>query len=152
VPSPCDFITGGGFVLTGSGAEANFGAHGGCKDGAFWGHVNYVDHGGFAGAVPYHVDSTEITAYGGQSASTAREICGFATTNANEPQPVQFRVKMVDNGEPGTNDTFGIVLSNGYLLNSVPLNNGGPGGGNIQLHKPNQSGITPSPTITLADG
>src|SRR5258707_12770104 len=41
VPSPCDFITGGGFVFTDSAAEANFGSHGGCKNGAFWGHVNY---------------------------------------------------------------------------------------------------------------
>ena len=30
VPDPCDFITGGGFVLTNDGAKANFGAHGGC--------------------------------------------------------------------------------------------------------------------------
>src|SRR6266851_4348656 len=63
IPSPCDFITGGGFIFRDDGARANFGAHGGCKNGAFWGHVNYVDHGGFNGATPYHVDSTEITGY-----------------------------------------------------------------------------------------
>src|SRR6266403_637855 len=63
VPAPCDFITGGGFIFTDSGARANFGAHGGCKHGAFWGHVNYVDHGGFNGVAPYHVDSTQITGY-----------------------------------------------------------------------------------------
>jgi len=63
VPSPCDFITAGGFVFTNSGAEANFGSHGGCKNGAFWGHVNYVDHGGSADALPYHVDSIQITGY-----------------------------------------------------------------------------------------
>jgi hypothetical protein len=142
VPSPCDFITGGGFVLTDDNVEANFGAHGGCKNGAFWGHVNYVDHEGFAGAVPYHVDSTEITAYGGSSTTNSREICGVAETNAGET--VQFRVKMVDNGEPGTNDTFGIVLSNGYVLRSRSLNNGNPGGGNVQLHKPNPSTTGPT--------
>src|SRR2546428_9315715 len=47
VPVPCDFITGGGFVFRDIDfARANFGAHGGCKNGGFWGHVNYVDHGG----------------------------------------------------------------------------------------------------------
>src|SRR2546422_2148786 len=67
VPSPCDFITGGGFVFTDFFAMANFGAHGGCKkngpNAPFWGHVNYVDHGGVNCTVPYHVDSTEITGY-----------------------------------------------------------------------------------------
>jgi hypothetical protein len=58
VPSPCDFVTSGGFVLTDGGKEANFGAHGGCKNDGFWGHLNYVDHG-----TDYHVDSVEITGY-----------------------------------------------------------------------------------------
>ena len=143
VPSPCDFITGGGFVFTNTGARANFGSHGGCKNGAFWGHVNYVDHGGSAGALPYHVDSTQITAYGEDPAfPNARDICGCARTNAGEI--VQFRVRMEDNGEPGTNDTFGIVLSNGYILTSRLLGTSGPGGGNIQLHKPNPSTTVPT--------
>jgi hypothetical protein len=143
VPSPCDFITGGGFVLTDSGEKANFGSHGGCKDGAFWGHVNYVDHGGSSGVSPYHVDSTEITAYGEDPAfPNAREICGMATTNAGET--VQFRVRMEDNGESGTNDTFGIVLDNGYILKRRPLGDGGPGGGDVRLHKPNPSTTAPT--------
>ena len=45
VPAPCDFITGGGWVIEDDGAKVNFGAHGGCKNGAFWGHVNVVHHG-----------------------------------------------------------------------------------------------------------
>src|SRR4051812_42279718 len=44
VPNPCDFVTSGGFVNTDMGDNANFGAHGGCKNGEFWGHVNYIDH------------------------------------------------------------------------------------------------------------
>jgi hypothetical protein len=147
VPSPCDFITGGGFVFTDSGARANFGSHGGCKNEAFWGHVNYVDHGGFMGATPYHVDSTEITAYGlvdpPVPGSTARDICGVARTNAGET--VFFRVRMEDNGEPGTMDTFGIILSNGYHVTPSLLGAGGPGaGGNVQLHKENPSSTAPA--------
>ena len=146
VPAPCDFITSGGFVFKDDGARANFGAHGGCKkngpDAPFWGHVNYVDHGGFGGTVPYHVDSTQITGYLiDPDFPNARDICGFARTNAGET--VRFRVRMEDNGEPGVNDRFGIRLSNGYLVTARKLANGGPGGGNIQLHKPNPS--TPAP-------
>jgi hypothetical protein len=139
VPAPCDFITGGGFIFKDSGAQANFGSHGGCKNGAFWGHVNYVDHGGYNGVSPYHVDSTEITGYLFDSAfPNARDICGFARTNAGET--VRFRVRMEDNGEPGRSDRFGIVLDNGYRVTARVL-----GGGNIQLHKPNPSTTGPSP-------
>src|SRR5258705_8979969 len=65
VPVPCDFITGGGFVFRDIDyARANFGSHGGCKNGGFWGHVNYVDHGGGVFTlIPYHVDSIEIHRY-----------------------------------------------------------------------------------------
>jgi hypothetical protein len=148
VPTPCDFITGGGFVFKDSGARANFGAHGGCKHGAFWGHVNYVDHGGFMGKTPYHVSSTEITGYLFDPAfPNARDICGFARTNAGE-EGIRFRVRMEDNGEPGRDDRFGIRLSNGYLVTARLLGGGGPGGGNIQLHKPNNSTTAPSPAPT----
>jgi hypothetical protein len=148
-PSPCDFITGGGFVFTNDAEKANFGAHGGCKNGAFWGHVNYVDHGTFMGVTPYHVNSTEITGYIlDDVAPTGREICGFARTNAGES--VRFRVRMEDNGEPGREDRFGIHLSNGYLVTTRVLADGGPGGGNIQLHKPNPSTTGPNPQPTEA--
>jgi len=147
-------MTGGGFVFTDSGARANFGAHGGCKNGTFWGHVNYIDHGGYAGAMPYHVESTQITGYLADPLSpTARDICGVARTSAGET--VRFRVRLEDNGEPGILDMFGIRLSNGYYVSTRPLGNGGPGGGNAQLHKSNPSSTGPTPTPTelqLCDG
>ncbi len=142
--APCDFITSGGFVFRDDGAQANFGAHGGCKNGDFWGHVNYVDHGGYNGASPYHVDSTQITGYLFDPAvANAREICGFARTNAGES--VRFRVRLEDNGEPGRDDRFGIRLTNGYLVTTRSLGGDGSGGGNVQLHKPNPSTTGPNP-------
>ena len=147
VPSPCDFITAGGFVLTDSGAKANFGAHGGCKHEAFWGHVNYVDHGGFAGVTPYHVGSTDITGYlADPVVPNSRDICGIARTNAGEI--VRCRVRMADNGEPGILDLFGIRLSNGYHVITRPLGTGGGGGGNVQLHKSNPASTPPNPVPT----
>jgi len=41
-----DFVTGGGWITgTPSGAKANFGVAGGIKQGQFWGHLTYIDHG-----------------------------------------------------------------------------------------------------------
>jgi len=68
-----------------------------------------------------------------------------ANTNGNEPQPVLFRIRLVDNGEPGVNDQFGIALSNGYVLTTRSLNDDGPGGGNVELHDPNPSTTAPEP-------
>jgi hypothetical protein len=142
VPSPCDFVTSGGFVLTDTGKEGNFGAHGGCKLDGFWGHINYVDHG-----TDYHVDSIAITGYLTPSpGSNIRDVCGMATTNAAEGQPVLFRVRLIDNGEPGVADQFGIRLSNGYVVTTRLLNAGGGGGGNVQLHDPNPSTTGPNPS------
>jgi len=147
VPQPCDFITGGGFVFKDNGARANFGAHGGCKNGSFWGHVNYVDHDAvpFAGtSSPYHVDSTEITGYlTVPGFPNARDICGIAQTNAGET--VNFRVRMEDNGAGAgaPKDRFGIRLSNGYLVTTRPLGDAAPGGGDVTLHPFNPSTTAP---------
>src|SRR5437773_11720380 len=40
-----DFVTGGGFIVFTSGEHGNFGVAGGCKNGSFFGHLEYVDHG-----------------------------------------------------------------------------------------------------------
>jgi hypothetical protein len=143
VPAPCDFTTSGGFVLMDSGKEANFGAHGGCKSDGFWGHLNYVDH-----ASGYHVDSLTVTGYLTPTpGSNIREVCGTATTNnPADAQPVLFRIRLIDNGEPGTGDQFGIRLSNGYLVSTRLLNAGLHGGGNVQLHGANPSTVGPNPS------
>ena len=107
VQAPCDFVTSGGFVFKDNGERANFGAHGGCKNNEFWGHVNYVDHQN-----QFHMNSTRITGYLFDPATpNARDICGWARIN-DQPQEVMFRVRLVDNGEPGKNDTFGITIDN----------------------------------------
>ena len=151
VPAPCDFITGGGWVWSDTGAKVNFGAHGGCKHGAFWGHVNVVDH---SYNPPAHLKSTVITGYLFDPAfPNARDICGEAEVSVNGGRfTTRFRVRMEDNGEPGGADRFGLRLSNGYWLTARELGPPGPtgGGGNIQLHKPNPSTTGPSPAPTEA--
>jgi hypothetical protein len=161
VPSPCDFTTGGGFVITGDGNHANFGLVGGCKNGGFFGHVNFVDHdttGMFAGL---HVSSDQITAYvqpDPTSHPAYRDICGTADTNLFGQ--VYFRVRTFDGGEPGIGvDRFGIELkgiSPPYTGAESPvIFTSYLAGGNIQLHKPNPSTTGPYMTddqITAACG
>ena len=145
-----DFVTGGGFiVLDTNGAHGNFGVAGGCKNGSFFGHLEYVDHGsGLAPSsapTPFNVHWMSITAYRFTDATT-REICGTARTNGNDSthSTVGFHVTVQDNDGLGIPDTFRIQLfvdSNppfyDTLLNT--LGGDGSGGGNIQLHKPNNS-------------
>ena len=141
VQAPCDFITAGGFVFKDNGQRANFGAHGGCKHGEFWGHVNYVDHEN-----QFHMKSTRITGYlFDPDSPNSRDICGWAKIN-DQAQEVMFRVRLTDNGEPGRNDAFGITIDNWYSsgerfykVSTRSLGGDGNGGGNVQLHKGNRS-------------
>lgn len=134
VPTPCDFVTSGGFVFNDAGQKVTFGVHGGCKNGKFWGQVNIVDH-----ATGYHINSGDITGYlWNGDGSPMRDICGVAKTNGAEA-PVRFRIRLVDNGEPGVDDQFGIVVSNGYSVTTRSLAADLSGGGNVQLHEPNSS-------------
>jgi hypothetical protein len=145
----CDFLTGGGWIVRPNGAKANFGVGGGCKHGEFWGHLNYLDHGNTpAPAVvppPFHVHWMTITAYIFIDA-TSRDICGTATTNHPLYPVVDFHLRASDKGEPGRDDTFAIRLGvSGSVIYTTEfdsdktLGGPGPGGGNIQLHKPNPS-------------
>lgn len=116
-----DFITGGGFITgTPSGAKGNFGVAGGIKNGAFWGHLNYIDHGN-----GMHVKHETITGYD-VTGPTERRITG--TCRIDGQSGFTFSVFVADNGEPGTGDTFNLFLSTGYSAG------GFLGGGNIQLH------------------
>ncbi len=167
VPSPCDFTTGGGFVITDNGNHANFGLVAGCKPDRFFGHVNFVDHdtsGAFAGL---HVSSDQILAYydscipngmcGLPPGQTYRDICGTADTNLFGT--VKFRVRTLDK-DPNTGggrgvDRFGLKLTgprvpgDGVVVTTRPL-----AGGDIELHKPAPNGTTgpATPDETTACG
>ncbi|MHB8522065.1 MAG: choice-of-anchor P family protein [Limisphaerales bacterium] len=125
-PGQCDMVTGGGWIVgTPSGAKGTFGVSGGIRRGAFWGHLNYIDHG-----TGTHVTSTAVT---GDTIidSVTRQL----TYNVDiDGQPGTATVIVQDNGEPGRNDTFAITLSTGYSA-SGDLGGSQPGGGNIQIHK-----------------
>ena len=100
---------------------------GGIKDGAFWGHLNYIDHGN-----GFHVKSTAVTGY---QVDPNDPDCRFINYNVTiDGQPGTARVHVCDNGEPGRDDIFEIWLSTGYF-GGGDLGASRPGGGNIQLHE-----------------
>ena len=142
---PLDFVTGGGFIVRPSGAMAKFCGAGGVKNGAFWGHLNYKDHGN---GLHVKAQREDITAYIFIDSRT-RDICGRADTNL--AGRVAFHVRVTDNGEPGRDDIFIIRLGqNGVILYTTEGDPdhtlGGPRkhGGNIQLHKGNRSNTAPA--------
>lgn len=113
-----DFTTGGGWIMT-SGRDT-FAVAGGIKNGSFWGHLQYIDHG-----TGMRVKGTGVTAYA-VTGATSRHMSG--TAEVNGVGGFTYDVDVADNGEPGRNDTFSISLSNGYTAA------GALRGGNIQLH------------------
>jgi len=121
-----DFVTGGGWITgpSPSGARANFAVAGGMKNGAFWGHLSYIDH---ASGGP-KVKGTGVTAYTAPDPvknPTLRHIEGTADIDGASGT---YAVDVADNGEPGRSDTFTIRLSSGYTASGTLA------GGNIQLH------------------
>ena len=117
-----DFVTGGGFITAPSGARQNFAVAGGIKNGAFWGHLAYLDHGS-----GMKVKGTGVTAYM-ITGQTTRHIEGNAEMNGQGG--FTYAVDVNDQGEPGRDDTFTITLSNGYSAGGTLA------GGNIKLHEP----------------
>jgi hypothetical protein len=113
-----DFVTGGGWITVG-GSKGTFSVDGGLDGTTPWGALEYQDHG-----TGLKVHGTGVTAYTVVDAAT-RSITGNATINGVAGT---YTVVVADNGEPSTNDTFSISLSNGYNAS------GTLGGGNIQLH------------------
>lgn len=133
VPTPTtgneceDRYTGGGFIYTTSGAKGTFGNHAGILNGNFWGGLNYIDH-----RTGLHVHGKILVKYEVLDAVTRR-----ATFIADaDGETVTAVVTVADKGEPGTHDTFQIVLSNGYSQGGELGGTTKKGGGNIQLHKP----------------
>jgi len=122
-----DFTTGGGWITgTPSGAKANFGVAGGVKEGAFWGHLNYIDQGSGR-----HVKHTAVTGYSGDPNDTNCRFISYTVTI--DGQPGTAEVHLCDLGEPGGNDRFEIQLSDGYSAGG-DLGGSQAGGGNIQIH------------------
>lgn len=116
-PQDKDFVTGGGRLID---PTRNFAVAGGIKDGAFWGHLLYINH-----RTRLKAKGTGVTAYVVITDTTKRHIEGTAEING---KPGTYSVDVDDQGEPGTGDVFNLTLSNGEVASGTLA------GGNIQLH------------------
>ena len=134
-PPPCDatagdFVTGGGWIVSpsDSNAKANFAVAGGIKNGSFWGHLMFLDHGN-----QLRVKGTGVTGYDVYTAfgPNGRRTLGSADVDGTAES---YEADVADDGEPGRGvDKFQLLL-NGALVTSASDHY--LAGGNIQLHKP----------------
>jgi hypothetical protein len=133
--SKCDFVTAGGFIInpTDAGGKGTFGVGGGCKNGSFWGHLEYLDH-----VLGKRIHWTSITGYQ-KTPDNARLVCGIGITPSDNN--VTFVVRVKDAGEPGAYDEFDIQWD-GTIDHYTTFATGFPhklAGGSVLLHKPNNS-------------
>jgi hypothetical protein len=116
-------ITNGGWIIAANGDRANFGGNARVlEDGTVRGQEEYQDHGP---AEPMNVHSIELTAMTCSEDLTEGTIFGRATIDGSGDY--MFRIDVTDNGH---DDTYGIILSNGYASGQQPL-----GGGNVTIHR-----------------
>jgi hypothetical protein len=62
--------------------------------------------------------------------TTAGTATIFGTATVDGSGSFFFRIDLVDMGDPGTNDRYGITMSDGYASGQQPLQ-----GGNLKIHK-----------------
>jgi len=128
------FVTGGGWINSPSDpqSKANFAVAGGMKNGGWWGHLLYIDHG-----TGMKVKGTGVTDYYDPAfPSLRRVIKGTADIDGN---PGYYTADVTDRGEPGRgNDTFILTLTrpDGSVYKAGGDDPSVPNleGGNIQLH------------------
>jgi hypothetical protein len=120
-------ITEGGWIVATNGDRASFGGNAKVSaDGkSVQGQQEYQDHGP---AQPRNVHSIELLATTCSEDLTSAAIFGTATIDGSGM--FVFRIDVVDQGEPSTNDSYGIMLSDGYFSGQQQLR-----GGNVKIHK-----------------
>lgn len=105
---------------TNAGGRANFGFNASFELGILSGHLTFIDHGAKKEVKSIAIDS--YTQLGNKASFTGRATVDGVPS-------VRFFVEVEDLGEPGTADTFRIVLGDGYAAGGVLLK------GNIQVHQ-----------------
>jgi hypothetical protein len=120
-------ITQGGWIIANNGDRASFGGNAKVSaDGSsVQGQQEYQDHGP---AQARNVHSIELLATTCSDDLTTATIFGTATIDGSGT--FIFRIDVMDQGEPGVNDSYGIMLSDGYFSGQQQLQ-----GGNVTIHK-----------------
>jgi hypothetical protein len=116
---------GGWFHTLLNGDKASFGGNAAVSTtGEVKGEEEYQDHGP---ETPMNVHSINVLAVVCTPTNLEASIYGQATIDG--AGSFFYRIQVTDNGEPGTSDIYGILLSNGYFSGDQTLE-----GGNVQIH------------------
>jgi hypothetical protein len=110
-------VTGGGAIATGATSEGQFSLN---PQASLKGKVQYRD----GSAADFR--STRLTEVRCNFAAHSATVSGEGINNGHG---VTFTVDVIDNGEPGSADVFGITLSDGYSRSGMLRR------GNIQVHQ-----------------
>jgi hypothetical protein len=120
-------VTDGGWIIAVNDDRASFGGNAKVPEGAseVQGQEQYTDHGP---ADPRDVHSIELTAMTCTDDLHSATIFGRATVDGSGDYV--FRIDVTDGGQGGSNDSYGIILSDGYASGQQDLR-----GGNVTIHK-----------------
>ena len=133
-------VTYGGRIATAEGDKATFG---GVANGQK-GQEEYQDHGPVTDINVHSIDVQSVVCgtpgdgdgdvglaarAATQASSSETQASIFGTATINGSGSFDYEIDLVDAGEPGTADTYRIVLSNGYDSGVQTLY-----GGNVQIH------------------
>jgi len=120
-------ITNGGWIIATNGDQASFGGDAKVSaDGtSIQGQEQYQDHGPVQ---PFNMHSINLTAT--TCSSDLKQATIFGTATIDGSGNYVFRIDVTDNGQSGANDSYGLILSNGYASGQQTLQ-----GGNVTIHK-----------------
>jgi len=125
----CDVrVVNGGWLYADNGDRASFG--GAAKadgEGGVQGQEEYQDHGP---ADPRNVHSIELTATTCTTDAEPQTATIFGRATVDGAGDVIFRIDVTDGNQGGSNDTYGIIMSDGYASGQQPLE-----GGNVTIHR-----------------
>jgi hypothetical protein len=112
----------GGRITTDDDAPATFGGTAQARTAdSVKGQQQYTDHG----ATGFTFKSLTVTS----AICTGNRVTLRGAGTVDGTEPVEYRIDVTDNGEPGTADTYRIRLSNGYDSGERTLD-----GGTVQVH------------------
>jgi hypothetical protein len=132
VPPSTEFcevtITNGGWITAMNGDRATFGGTARVgADGEVQGQEEYQDHGPVD---PRNVHSIELLATTCDAESDPKTGTIFGRATIDGSGDYVFRIDVTDGGHGGANDSYGIILSDGYVSGQQQLE-----GGNVTIHK-----------------
>ena len=122
-------ITNGGWIVANNGDRATFGGNAKVSgDGStVKGQEEYQDHGP---ATPRNVKATVLLATTCDTSVSPKTATIYGRATVDGSGDFVFRIDVTDGGSGGSTDSYGILMSDGYVSGQHAL-----GGGNVDIHK-----------------